>query len=143
MRLRAGAALAASAAVGIGLLWNSLAAAPTAQLAPPAGKAQSNVDIELVLAVDVSYSMDPDEQALQREGYVEALTSPEFLDALRQGMHGKIAVTYFEWAGAADQKTVMPWRLIDGPASARAVANEISRAPDRRAYRTSISSALD
>ncbi len=145
MRLRAGAALtaAACAAIAIGLAWNPGAAAPTAQLRPPADKAQSNVDVELVLAVDVSYSMDPDEQALQREGYVEALTSTEFLNALRQGMHGKIAVTYFEWAGAADQKTLMPWRLIDGPQSARAVANEISRAPYRRAYRTSISGALD
>ena len=57
------------------------------------------VDVELVLAVDVSYSMDPDEQALQREGYVQALTSREFLQALRKGAHGKIAITYFEWAG--------------------------------------------
>ena len=59
--------------------------------------------------------MDPDEQALQREGYVLALTSKEFLQALRQGAHGKIAITYFEWAGQSDQKILMPWRLIDGP----------------------------
>jgi hypothetical protein len=102
----------------------------------------TNVDVELVLAVDVSYSMDPDEQALQREGYVLALTSREFLDALRHGMHGRIAVTYFEWAGAADQKILVPWRVIDGPASAQAVADEIAGAPYRRAYRTSISGAL-
>src|ERR1700716_4381991 len=108
----------------------------------PRQAADTNVDVELVLAVDVSYSMDPDEQALQREGYVQALTSREFLDALRRGMHGRITVTYFEWAGAADQKIVMPWRLIDGPASAQAVADEIARAPYRRAYRTSISGAL-
>jgi hypothetical protein len=57
-------------------------------------------------------------------------------------MHGRIAVTYFEWAGAADQKIVVPWRLIDGPASAQAVADEIGGAPYRRAYRTSISGAL-
>lgn len=100
------------------------------------------VDVELVLAVDVSYSMDPDEQALQREGYVQALTSPEFLRALREGANGKIAVTYFEWAGVNDQKIVMPWRLIDGPEAADAVAAEISRAPYRRASRTSISGAL-
>jgi hypothetical protein len=100
------------------------------------------VDVELVIAVDVSYSMDPDEQALQREGYVLALTSKEFLQALRQGAHGKIAITYFEWAGAFDQKIVMPWRLIDGPEAADAVAAEISRAPYRRASRTSISGAL-
>src|SRR5690349_1500687 len=100
------------------------------------------VDVELVIAVDVSYSMDPDEQALQREGYILALTSKEFLQALRQGAHGKIAITYFEWAGQSDQKVIMPWRLIDGPESADAVAAEISRAPYRRASRTSISGAL-
>jgi len=100
------------------------------------------VDVELVIAVDVSYSMDPDEQALQREGYVLALTSPEFLRALREGTNGKIAVTYFEWAGQYDQKILMPWRLIDGPEAADAVANEIARAPYRRASRTSISGGL-
>jgi Protein of unknown function (DUF1194) len=61
------------------------------------------VDTELVIAVDVSYSMDPEEQALQREGYITGLTSQEFMQALRQGMHGKVAVTYFEWAGPNDQ----------------------------------------
>jgi hypothetical protein len=100
------------------------------------------VDVELVLAVDVSYSMDPDEQALQREGYITGLTSPEFLQALRQGINAKVAITYFEWAGPFDQKIIMPWRLIDGPASASAVANEIATAPYRRASRTSISGAL-
>jgi len=100
------------------------------------------VDVELVLAVDVSYSMDPEEQTLQREGYMAALTSREFLQALRQGMNGKVAVTYFEWAGANDQRIIMPWRLIDGPESADAVAAEIGRAPYRRASRTSISGAL-
>jgi Protein of unknown function (DUF1194) len=113
-----------------------------AQLSTPPGRTAANVDVELVIAVDVSYSMDPDEQALQREGYIQGLTSPEFLNALQQGIHGKIAVTYFEWAGSADQKIVVPWRLIDGPATAQAFANEIAQAPYRRAYRTSISGAL-
>lgn len=100
------------------------------------------VDVELVLAVDISYSMDPDEQALQREGYVQALTSVEFLRALREGANGKIAITYVEWAGEHDRKVVMPWRLIDGPEAADAVAAEIARAPLRRGSRTSISGAL-
>jgi hypothetical protein len=113
-----------------------------AQGRPPARAVEANVDVELVIAVDVSYSMDPDEQVLQREGYIIGLTSQEFLDALHQGMHGKIAITYFEWAGAGDQKIIVPWRLIDGPASARAFADEIAQAPYRRAYRTSISGAL-
>jgi hypothetical protein len=108
----------------------------------PHGTAADDVDVELILAVDVSYSMDPDEQALQREGYVSALTSPEFLTALKAGIHGRIAVTYFEWANANDQKILLPWRLIDDPATARAVAEEIGRAPYRRAYRTSIAGAL-
>jgi hypothetical protein len=101
------------------------------------------VDVELVLAVDVSYSMDPEEQALQREGYITGITSRDFMQALRGGQHGKVALTYFEWAGPYDQKIVVPWRLIDGPESADAFANEIARAPYRRASRTSISGALN
>jgi hypothetical protein len=100
------------------------------------------VDVELVLAVDVSYSMDPDEQALQREGYITGITSREFMQALQQGMNGKVAITYFEWAGPADQKIILPWRLIDGPQAAAAVTKEIADAPYRRAARTSISGAL-
>ncbi len=116
-------------------------AAPTSRLADRSPSAIP-VDVELVIAVDVSYSMDPDEQALQREGYVQALTSPEFLRALREGTRGKIAVTYFEWSGQHDQKILMPWRLINGPEAADVVAAEIARAPYRRASRTSISGGL-
>jgi hypothetical protein len=101
------------------------------------------VDTQLVLAVDVSYSMDPEEQALQREGYITGITSREFMQALRGGMHGKVALTYFEWAGPYDQKIIVPWRLIDGPEAADAFVNEISRAPYRRASRTSITGALN
>jgi hypothetical protein len=108
---------------------------------PPAA-ASTDVDVELVIAVDVSYSMDPDEQALQREGYIVGFTSPEFLNALRQGIHGRIAVTYFEWAGTGDQRVVVPWRIIDGPATAKAFTDAVAAAPYRRAYRTSISGAL-
>lgn len=114
--------------------------AALAQRKPDPGRVQ--VDVELVLAVDISYSMDPEELALQREGYARALTSREFMQALRQGIHGRIAVTYFEWAGAAEQKIVLPWRLVDGPEAADAVANDILMAPIRRAARTSISGAL-
>jgi hypothetical protein len=100
------------------------------------------VDTELVVAVDVSNSMDREEQKLQREGYITGLTSREFMQAIQQGTHGKVAVTYVEWAGLYDQKIVMPWRLIDGPQSAFAVAEEIARAPYRNAPRTSIYGAL-
>jgi hypothetical protein len=117
-------------------------AAPSPRLADKSPGAIP-VDVELVIAVDVSFSMDPEEQALQREGYVQALTSREFLQALREGANGKIAITYFEWAGEFDQKLIMPWRLIEGPESADSVAAEIAAAPYRRASRTSISGGLN
>ena len=101
------------------------------------------VDVELVLAVDVSYSMDMEELAIQREGYAQAIVSKDFLQALKTGPHGKIAVTYFEWAASSDQKIIIPWRLIDGPESADAVAAEIMKTPIRRASRTSISGAIN
>jgi len=124
-----------------GLLLPVAATAGVSRLADTSATAVP-VDVELVIAVDVSYSMDPDEQKLQREGYVRALTSREFLMALHEGAHGKIAVMYFEWAGQFDQKILMPWRLIDGPEAADAVAEELARAPYRRASRTSISGGL-
>ncbi len=101
-----------------------------------------SVDVELILAVDVSYSMDMDELAIQREGYAQAIISKEFLQALKSGPNGKIAVTYFEWAASSDQKIIIPWRVIDGPETADAVANEIMKTPIRRASRTSISGAI-
>jgi hypothetical protein len=105
-------------------------------------EATPSVDVELILAVDVSYSMDMDELAIQREGYAQALISKEFLQALKTGPTGKIAVTYFEWAASSDQKIIIPWRVIDGPETADAVANEIMKTPIRRASRTSISGAI-
>jgi hypothetical protein len=115
--------------------------APARQLADK--EATASVDVELVLAVDVSYSMDMDELAIQREGYAQAIVSKEFLQALKSGPHGKISVTYFEWAASTDQKIIIPWRLIDGPETADAVANEIMKTPIRRASRTSISGAIN
>ena len=106
-------------------------------------EANPTVDVELVLAVDVSYSMDMDELALQREGYAQAIVSKEFLQALKSGPNGKVMVTYFEWAASTDQKIIIPWRLIDGPETADAVANEILKTPIRRASRTSISGAIN
>ena len=99
-------------------------------------EANPSVDVELILAVDVSYSMDMDELAIQREGYAQAIVSKEFLQALKTGPNGKISVTYFEWAASTDQKIIIPWRVIDGPETADAVANEIMKTPIRRASRT-------
>jgi hypothetical protein len=108
-----------------------------------AKETHASVDVELVLAVDVSYSMDLDELALQREGYAQAIISKEFLQALKTGPIGKISVTYFEWAASSDQKIIIPWRVIDGPETADAVAAEILKTPIRRASRTSISGAIN
>jgi hypothetical protein len=102
-----------------------------------------SVDVELVLAVDVSYSMDLDELAIQREGYAQAIVSKEFLQALKTGPNGKVAITYFEWAASSDQKIIIPWRVIDGPETADAIASEILKTPIRRASRTSISGAIN
>lgn len=115
--------------------------APGRQLADK--EATPSVDVELILAVDVSYSMDMDELAIQREGYAQAIVSKEFLQALKSGPNGRISVTYFEWAASSDQKLIIPWRVIDGPESADAVANEIMKTPIRRASRTSISGAIN
>src|SRR5437016_5439656 len=144
MRVRLSVAAVAALITGVlGITaWNGWAAAPQGKLFADNRPGAIPVDTELVLAVDVSYSMDPEEQQLQREGYITGLTSREFMQALRGGMHGKVAVTYFEWAGPGDHKIIVPWRLVDGPEAADAVANEIARAPYRRASRTSIASAL-
>ena len=128
--------LAASAWLGLG---NAAPVPSLIQQSPGA----IEVDVELVLAVDISFSMDPDEQELQREGYIRAITSNEFLSAVKDGIHGKIAMTYFEWANYSERKVIAPWRLIDGPEAADAFAAEIARALYRRASRTSISGALE
>lgn len=121
----------------------AVVAAPNNARGPAqSGDSRPAVDIELILAVDVSYSMDLDELAVQREGYAEAIQSKEFLQALKALPNGKVAVTYFEWAASNDQKIIIPWRLIDGPESADAVAGEILKTPVRRASRTSISGAI-
>jgi hypothetical protein len=134
--------------IGAVLVAGAIAGGDVAGIAAPNPKHQiadtvaPSVDIELILAVDVSYSMDMDELAVQREGYAQAIVSREFLQALKTGPNGKISVTYFEWAASGDQKIIVPWRVIDGPESADAVADEIMKTPIRRASRTSISGAI-
>jgi hypothetical protein len=101
------------------------------------------VDVELVFAVDISYSMDRVEQQLQREGYVEALLSPDFHAALKANMYGKIAIAYMQWASYSDQDILLDWTVVDSPESAIAAAEKLRHAPYRRAQRTSISGAID
>ncbi len=102
-----------------------------------------SVNVELVIAVDVSYSMDMDELAIQREGYARAIVSKDFLQALGAGPDGKVAVTYFEWSMSGDERIIIPWRVVDGPESADAVAAEIMKSPVRRGSSTSISGAIN
>src|SRR5229473_3584895 len=112
---------------------NAAAPSPGSQLADT--KDHVSVDIELVIAVDVSYSMDLDELAVQREGYAQAIVSKDFLQAMKTGPNRKVAVTYFEWSASSDQKIIIPWRVVDGPESADAVAAEIMKTPVRRGSR--------
>jgi Protein of unknown function (DUF1194) len=106
-------------------------------------QAQTVVDVELVLAVDISYSMDLDEQRLQREGYVAALLDAEVHKAIAAGPNGRIAVTYFEWAGQFVQKLIVPWTLIDGPESANRFVEELQKTPPSRDRMTSITGAME
>jgi hypothetical protein len=129
-------------AMGRSAVTVALAAVLCAMVLPPARAAEMPVDLELILAVDVSRSMDPDELQLQRDGYVAALTHPEVLSAIAQGRHGKIALSYVEWAGPESQYTVMDWSVVDGPASAGAFAAQLAQAPIQRFRGTSISSSL-
>src|SRR5439155_17993825 len=79
----------------------------------------TDVDAELVLAVDVSGSMDEDEQRLQRSGYIDAFRHAAVMSAIAAGALGRIAVTYVEWAGPETQTVIVPWTVIDSPAAGR------------------------
>ena len=103
----------------------------------------TEVDVALVLAVDISFSMDLKELALQRAGYVEALRSPEVHKAIANGATGRIGLTFFEWAGMNIQHHLIPWTVIDSPAAAMAFADELEKQPTRRGQRTSVSAAID
>lgn len=101
------------------------------------------VDLELVLACDVSRSMDDEELELQRQGYAAAFVHQAIIQAIKSGVHGKIAVTMVEWAGANYQKVIVPWTLIDGPDAAEAFAAAILATPKFAYNWTSISGAID
>lgn len=123
-------------------LAGSLLAATLVWTGPAAAQDVDYVDLELVLAVDVSLSMDPAEQALQREGYVAAFRDGEVLEAIRSGGYGKIAVAYVEWAGAGSQRIIADWTIISDAASADAFAAKLENSQPVRLRRTSISGAL-
>jgi hypothetical protein len=106
-------------------------------------QAAEAVDVQLVLAVDVSLSMSPDELEIQRDGYAAALTDQQVLDAIASGANGRIAVTYFEWAGNTTHHVIVPWTIVANRQDAERVAKQLSANPPNSARRTSISAALE
>ncbi len=130
-------------------LWSVfLAAGLVAMLAPGQAAAQEGaveltpVDLELVLAVDVSQSVDRYEAILQRRGYIEAMADPRIARAIAGGLHGRIAVAFVEWSGPGLRRTIIDWQLIDGQAGAEAFSERLATTPITRGIGTSISSAI-
>lgn len=107
------------------------------------GMAVEPVDLELILAVDVSGSIDDEEAMLQRQGYIAAFRHPRVVNAVRFGRRGRIAVAYFEWAGFRHIKVINDWTLIDDKESAEAFANRLGEAPLETPFPTAISDAID
>lgn len=107
-----------------------------------AAGSETTVDLELVLAVDISGSMDLEEAQIQRAGYVSALTHPEFLAAVREGFNGRIAISYFEWGGTIGQNSQLPWSLIATADDAARFADLIKKRPFASLRGTSLSTAI-
>jgi hypothetical protein len=127
-------------ATSVTVILLTVAALPPA--AAPARAAEA-VDIALVLAADVSRSINQEEFALQRQGYAAAISSPRLIDAIRSGAHGAIAVALVEWAGAGEQSTVIDWSVIRDEADASKFAATLLSAPRSFTGRTAIGSAID
>ena len=108
----------------------------------PVRAADLPVDLQLVLAVDVSRSIDEVEAELQRRGYVEALTNDRTIDAILSGEHRRIALCYTEWAGTHYQVVVIDWTVIDSPGAARSFAEKLSEAPRQSQSWTAVGAAL-
>ena len=104
--------------------------------------ADTPVDLQLVLAVDVSRSIDEVEAELQRRGYIEALTNDRVLDAILSGEHKRIAICYTEWAGTHYQMVVIDWSLIDSVGAARRFAEKLAEAPRTSQSWTAVGAAL-
>jgi len=112
-------------------------------IAAPVGARAETVDLLLVLAADVSRSIDEDEFNLQRKGYAQAMTDPRVLRAISGGRNHAIAVTFIEWSGASDQNIVVDWTLVRDEEGAAGVAATMLSAPRSFLGRTSISAAID
>ncbi len=121
----------------------SLAGAVALLLAPlgPA-LAQEQVDVALVLAVDVSRSMSPEELQIQRRGYAAAISSPEVVRAIGYGAHGRIALMMFEWANESHAREIVGWSVIEGVEDAQEFADKVLADSTYGQRRTSISGAI-
>jgi len=109
----------------------------------PCARADEDVDLLLVLAVDVSRSIDQPKFLLQRDGYAAAVSNRGVLEAIRSGAHQKIALEFVEWSGYGAQKVVIDWTAIDGPDAARRFGDQIVEAPRSFADRTAISGGIE
>ena len=101
------------------------------------------VDLELVLAVDVSHSMDRKELRLQRDGYAAALSHPAIVTALASAALGKVAILYVEWGGLGRTRTVVDWTLIQSPEDTHRISQVLSSTPVENLRGTSISGILE
>src|SRR3954453_7970611 len=108
-----------------------------------AARAAEQVDLLLVLASDVSRSVDTRKFELQRQGYAAALSNPRVIDAIKSGPHGRIAICFLEWSGATSQKLVIDWTIVSDFASARRIGAQMLELPRSFADRTSISAGLE
>jgi len=115
----------------------------SALFAAPFTRAAEPVDLLLVLAADVSRSVDSQKFQLQREGYAAALANPRVLEAIQSGRRGRIAVLFLEWSGFGNQKVVIDWMLIDGPKAGQMFGDRLLESPRSFADRTSISGGID
>lgn len=133
------------AAIGVllAILWLLPAAGGAAAEAQAPADYQMRVDVELLLAVDVSPSVDSHEADQQRQGYLAALAAPEVIAAIASGPLGRIAVTYVEWAGNNLQRRVVNWRIIQDEASALAFRAQLAAQTIGRGEGTSISALID
>ncbi len=111
-------------------------------LAPARAFAADKVDLLLVLAADVSRSIDANKFQLQRNGYAAALANPRVLDAIASGRYGRIGLTFVEWSGVGNQKVVIDWTMIGDAAAAKSFGDRLLEAPRSFADRTSISGGI-
>jgi hypothetical protein len=110
---------------------------------PAAALAADQVDLLLVLAADVSRSVDNGKFQLQREGYAAAISDPRVLDAIKSGRVGRIGLTYIEWSGVGSQRVVIDWTTVGDAESAKGFGDRLLEAPRSFADRTSISGAIE